>query len=106
MTSLQIDAVASPVEGATLAEDVHQPSNIKIRFKKGAVFAKSGDESAAVDVMAAQLLIKLSPGSETKRKAAEDMGENDEHVVSDISSWCKMWASGWKKNTLANPLPR
>ena len=86
MTGLQIDALTSPMEGAKqYAEEVPQLSSIKIRFKKGAIFAKPGDESTAVDIMAARLLISLSPGSE-KKKTAECMGfENDEHVVSDIS---------------------
>lgn len=107
MTSLRIDATAFPLEGATPAEEVPQPSNIKIRFKKGAVFAKPGDESAAMDVMAAQLLISLSPGSEKKRKAAEGMGfENDEHFVSDNPSLCNTLISEWIKNTLANSLHR
>jgi hypothetical protein len=94
------------MEGAMHAEEVPQPSNIKIRFKKGAKFAKPDDESAAVDAVAARLLISLSPGSE-KKKAAEGMGfENDEHVVSDISSSCRTGVSEHSKNRMTNPFSR
>lgn len=90
-----------------LAEAVPRPSNIKIKFKKGAMFADPSDKSAAINAMVSQLPIRPSPGSEKKRKAAEDTGfENDEHVVSDTSSLCNTWISEWAKNALANPLHR
>ena len=89
MSSSQINALASTMEGILQAE-VPQPSNIKIRFKKGAMLAKPGDKSAAVNAMASQLPIRLSPESEKKRKVAEGMDfEIDEHVVSDITGSCR-----------------
>jgi hypothetical protein len=108
MTGLPINALASShMEDSIQAAEVPQPSNIKIRFKKGAIFAKLGDESAAVDIMVSQLPIRLSPESEKKRKAAQGTGfENDEHHVSDLSSPCKIWISERSKRTLANPLFR
>jgi hypothetical protein len=103
MTSSQIDALVSPMEATMHAEEVPQPSSIKIRFKKGTIFARPADGGTATAAMSSQLPIRLSPGSE-KRKVAEGMGfEIGEHVVSDISSSCKTRASERTKNIPANP---
>lgn len=89
MASSQIDSLAILIEAATRVEAVPQPSpsNIKIRFKKGALSPKVTDAGAGQDMAASDLSIRLSPESEKKRKAVEeDTGlEDDEHVVSDIS---------------------
>jgi len=90
MASSQIDALSILVEAAAKVEEVPQPSHIKIRFKKGAVFAKMADESAGEDIV-------VSPESEKKRKTIEDIDIDihiDEHVVSNISNSCKIWTSG------------
>jgi hypothetical protein len=88
MAGSQIDAPSILVEAAAKVEKVPQPSHIKIRFKKGAVFAKMADESAGEDIV-------VSPESERKRKTAGDIDiEIDGHAVSDIANLCKIWTSG------------
>ncbi len=86
MTSSQINTLENTVQ----TEDVPRPSNIKIRFKKGTVFASAANASAGEDVVISQLPIRLSPENEKKRKAVEySDSEEDEHLVSDIPSL--MW---------------
>jgi hypothetical protein len=90
MASDQIDALSILVEAAAKVEEVPRPSHIKIRFKKGAVFAKMADGSAGEDIV-------VSPESEKKRKTTEDIDidtDIDKHVVSNISNSCKIWTSG------------
>jgi hypothetical protein len=102
MTSLQIGAVAFSMEDDIQVEKAPQPSNIKIRFKKGVAFAKSSDGSAGVNVMAGQV---LGPESEKKRKVAQVTGfENSEQAVSDMFSSCKMRVSQRTENILTDTL--